>query len=851
MAQLANLLRYFGLRHLRRHLGRTLLGFTAIALGVALFVSADVANTSVVAALEQSSVERAGRAEWRVMRARSIGVEIGLLQTIRALPGAIAAPVIETSGNMVEPVTAPLLLIGVDFASDAMLRLYQASDGQRTIDPAAALATMLAQNPILLARKLAERNGLRPGATVTIDTRAGRQQFTVTGLIDAPQAASVANDGLALIGIEPAQRLFRRPGWVDRIDVGGTSLDALRAACPGCEILSAHEPDPLVVDAMAQLRSLVVISLIAVLVGIFIVYNTVTVAVVERLKEIGTLRAIGARRGEILRALLAEWAVVGALGSLAGIAGGWALAKVMLAFAAGMLNALTRTVEVRQIVLAPSTAALAFGLGTAATLAAAWLPVARAMQHPPVAILRAHSLRKSHSFLPAFWCGLLSLTLAILLIWVLRRWLTIALAATALFFLGLALLLPQLTIWVARWLRPGLARLCRVEGFLAADNTTKFPQRTALTVTALGGSLAMLVASATLIEAFRTQSQRWLDYTLPFDVAVTATNFKQALYGGTVFPEEIQDEVRAQPCVGDCYGVRAAFCDVDQRNVMCVAVEMAGFARAQARRPPATGRERFEDPVILQRLIQGEGLCISDNFAQHYGTGVGDHVTLATRDGPRRLPVLAIIEDYSWPRGVVFLDLAHYRRLLGDTTLNYVDVVLAPGWDVERARAQLVAALSGARSAYVFAKQDILEVAEAKLDEMMMLANVQVLLALVIGFLGIVNTLLISVLQRTREVGLLRAIGMTRSQVGRTVVLESLLMAAVGGGLGIAIGLLGGWYPLRLFTLQMTGYWTPAVVPWLHVGLAAFLALCIGAAAAWVPARAAARLDVLGAIGYE
>src|SRR6185295_15971004 len=107
----------------------------------------------------------------------------------------------------------------------------------------------------------------------------------------------------------------------------------------------------------------------------------------------------------------AEWAVVGALGSVAGIASGWALAKALIAFAAGMLNALTRTVEVRHVVLAPSTAVAGFAIGIAATLAAAWWPVSRAMQHPPVAILRAHSLRRSHSYVPAFWAGLLCLSL--------------------------------------------------------------------------------------------------------------------------------------------------------------------------------------------------------------------------------------------------------------------------------------------------------------------------------------------------------------------------------------------------------------------------------------------------------
>jgi putative ABC transport system permease protein len=344
---------------------------------------------------------------------------------------------------------------------------------------------------------------------------------------------------------------------------------------------------------------------------------------------------------------------------------------------------------------------------------------------------------------------------------------------------------------------------------------------------------------------------RWLEYALPFDLAISSTDFSREVYGGSVFPAAIQAEVARQPCVADCYGVRAGFCDVDGRNVMVIGVEMAGFARAQALRPERPERQRFEEPDILQGLLAGNALCVSENFAHLYGCRAGDTVSIATRNGPKTMRVLASVEDYSWPRGCVVVDLATYRKLFDDTTLSYVDVVLRPGCSRDEARAQLTQALGGAYSVYMFARSDIQQVAGDALDKIMTLSNVQVLIALVIGLLGIVNSLWISVLHRTREVGLLRAIGMTRTQIARTVVLEALLMAAVGGGVGIALGLAGGWYPLRLFTLQMTGFWTPMVVPWVWVAAAAGLSLAIGAAAAWAPARSASRLDVLEAIGYE
>jgi putative ABC transport system permease protein len=849
---LGNLLRYLSIRHLMFHRLRTLLGFFAVALGVALYVSAEVANTSVVTALEDSGRELAGRAEWQVMRGHALGIETAMLAKVRAIEGAVAAPVIQTSAAMVAPAKASLLLLGVDFASDAMLRLWRGTDAAAApIDAAAVFATLTTPNAILLARPLAERLGVERGTAVTLDTRAGRQQFVVTGLLELEGPVRAVGGDLGVIGIGPAARLFRREGIVDRIDVAGASLEALHAACPGCVVEPARRLEPLVEDSLARLRSLVAISLIAVLVGIFIVYNTVAVAVVERFKEIGTLRAIGATRGEIQRTLLVEWAIVGALGSVAGVAGGWLLAKLLVDFTAESFNVLAQVVHVRAIVIEPMTVLIGLTLGLSATLAAAWFPVHRALLHPPVAILRAHDFRRRESHRSVFVLGVLCLVLGACLIWALRQWMTAGLVSTGLFFLGLALALPQLTIWIARWCRPLLARLCSVEGFLAADNIAKFPQRTALTVTALGGALAMMVASATFIESFRTASMRWLEYTLPFDLAVSSADLSRAIYGGNPFPAAIAAEVARQPCVADCYAVRASFCDANGHNVMVVAVEMAGFARAQALRPEHGSRRRFEENGILQGLLAGEGLCISDNFAHLYECRPGDTVSLATRDGQKPLRVLATVEDYSWPRGCIVVDLHTYRKLFDDTTLSYVDVVLRPGVLRDEARAQLAQALGGAYSVYMFARSDIQQIAGDALDRLMALSNVQVLIALVIGLLGIVNTLLISVLHRTREVGLLRAIGMTRAQIARTVVLEALLMATVGGGVGIALGLLGGWYPLRLFTLQMTGFWTPMVVPWSYVAAAGGLSLAIGAAAAWAPARSASRLDVLDAIGYE
>jgi putative ABC transport system permease protein len=180
-----------------------------------------------------------------------------------------------------------------------------------------------------------------------------------------------------------------------------------------------------------------------------------------------------------------------------------------------------------------------------------------------------------------------------------------------------------------------------------------------------------------------------------------------------------------------------------------------------------------------------------------------------------------------------------------------VDVRIQPGSDREEMRARLAAALSGRFALFVYDKEQIRRVSDDVLVQTVAVADIQVIIAIVIGFLGIVNSQLISVLQRTREIGLLRAVGMTRRQVARTVVIEGVLVALVGGVIGVIGGLVGGWLPLRLFTFAITGYLYPPVVPWRHVLLCLAVAIFVGFLASILPARRAARLHIFDAISYE
>jgi putative ABC transport system permease protein len=438
-----------------------------------------------------------------------------------------------------------------------------------------------------------------------------------------------------------------------------------------------------------------------------------------------------------------------------------------------------------------------------------------------------------------------------MLVGLIPRYPYVGLAATAAVFWGVSMTLPELMSEFAQGVRAVSRTVSRAVGFLAADNIVKFPQRTALTVVTLGGALGMMVATATLIAGLRVATSRWIVQAFPFDFAVTSSSLASSLYSQHTVPRNLVDEVRGVAGVAAACGIRTVFSEHNGQDVMVMGIETLPFVGLHRARGVSGWARPFGDPENVRKLRAGEGVFVSENFAYLFGLKAGDRVTLKTPSGPRPATVLGTLEDYSWPHGVVIIDLDVLARLWKDDDLTYIGLRTRPGVSDREVRARLLVELKRHPSAFLYRMEDIRRLGREILDQTVALANIQVLISVVIGGLGIVNTLLISVLQRSREIGLLRAVGMTRGQVAATVVSEGVLVALVGGFVGVAEGLVGGWIPVRLFELSITGYLTPVVVPWSQALAALVAAVAVGCAASLIPARRAARLDILEAIGYE
>jgi len=853
------LLVFFSWRHNRRHLVRLLLGLFSIMLGVALFVSMQVSRISTVNAFEAAARKAAGRAEYSITFRRRIGVDERALRLAESVPGVVATPSLKVSTTFPELPEGAVLILGIDFTREPAFRDFTGTGGGRF----AFVRFLTEPDAVILTTRFADRNEIRLGDRFRFNTPGGEHWVHVVGLVADRGPASVFGGNLAVMRVDTVQRLFDKAGFFDRIDVaaagggrlGEPVLARLRATLGDAYRVERLRARSGMLDlVLSRLRSLVAVSVIALLVGLFIIYLSVSIGVVERSREIGTLRALGASRGQVQALLLAEAGLLGALGSVLGVGFGYLLSRVLIELTVSSVNILSYVVDVERVVLPPGVAVSGLVAGTVTALAAAWFPARRATRISPLEALRPaiRGFRMAPDYRLGFWVGSVVVVVGFAGVVYVYQELPpdLGLGLTAAVFLGLALALPQVTIWIARLLRPGLRSVLRIEGDLAADNVLQYPQRTALTVTALGGALAMMVATASTITAFHDSLTDWMKRTFPWDLSVWPASTSFSTYSDDPLPRDLVGELARMPGVKQTYGLRVRLQSFGDTEVLLMGLDIRAFLEARARRGVVED-EVIHAPAELAAFDRGEIVGVSKNLAVLKGLDVGDAIELETRSGPKPFRIGFTMEEYSYPAGSIIMNLDVYARWWKDRSLSYIDVVLADGQDVNEAVARIGQKVSEDLGAMVLTVADVVAFGQEALRQSFRLTYVQVIISMVIGFFGIVNTLLISVLHRTREIGLLRSVGMTRRQVARTVVVEALFIAAVGGIFGVIWGLTAAAFPVASHIMRVSGYVIPFVIPWATVVGALITGLVIGFVASLVPAYRAARLNVLEAVGYE
>ncbi len=694
---------------------------------------------------------------------------------------------------------------------------------------------------------------LELGDTLTIVGRIPAQRFELVGITRLGNA-SFGGASIAQVTLAEAQRITDKKGELDQISVaaedGVTPIelrDRIRAEMPASVRVetgeeSAERSSNEIRDSLGFLNTmLLVFAFIAIFVGAFVIFNTFSITVAQRITEFGMLRTLGASRGQILRSVFSESLAIGLLGSVIGIAGGFFIALGLKA----LFGAVGANLPTTDLVLKPRTVVVSLLVGVGVTMISSLVPALRATRIPPIAALHAETLppTRRRRILNAVLSGLLGVVgLAMLLAGLLGSADGDAAAGlmgagAVLFVIAVSLFSPALVRPLAALAGWPLEKARHLTGRLARENAQRNPGRTAITAAALMIGLA-LVAFVTIFAAgLKSSIASAVDDTFRGDLVIQNSN------GFSPIPPAAADAARQEPGVELVATMRA------------VEAKLVGSGA----KPKVNGLSRDAGPVfeleweqggpkLLRDLSDAQAL-VKQSFADSHDLEVGDSFRLLSQSGAK--PGFEVVGTYDTKVGLIGGVIVTQDVLARDfeQTQDTIDFVkVEEGADAEQVQDRLEALMEKSfPTAEVVNQQELKEKQEEGVNQLLVLIYVLLALAVLISLFGIANTLALSIHERTRELGMLRAIGMSRRQVRTMIRYEAVITALIGAILGMILGVI--FAVLIAQPLKDEGFELSFPVGQL-IGLLIFAAI-LGVVAAIPPARRASRLDVLESLQYE
>ncbi len=839
----------------------------SIVLGVALVTGAFVMGDTLLKAADSLESEAyagidgivTGRSlveteEWT----QTPPISAGVLARVRAVPAvgdAVGgmldqAKLIDADGQVIG--SSPNFAIGINADEPGAerlnpLRLERGRWGARNREVVIDVGT-------------AKREHLRIGDRVGVLGRGPVEQFRIVGLSKIGDVESLGTATTAAFDLATAQRLLEKPGQLDTVAftaAPGTSPADARAAVAKAlpapfQIRTAEKADPFTFGDLKSFVKIIRIFLlafggIALFVGAFIIFNTLSITVAQRAREFALLRTIGASRRQVLGSVVAEALVIGLIATAIGIAAGVGIAKGLSA----LMAALDLDLPQAGMVFAPRTVLVSLAVGVVVTLVASLVPAVRATRVPPVAILREGSTLPRSRIAPiAPYAASVGIVLgaALLAYGMFAESIAAPLRIVALvvgvlgLFLGVALLSPRLVrplAWAVGW--PS-ARFAGATGRLARENATRNPGRTAITASALMIGLALVTFAAVLGKGLRESWGSTVDKQVAADYVVSGGS-----EGETFTPAAIRSLAHTRG-VAAMSPVRSGEATVASLHAK------AGISGIDG---ATIGRfYRFDWTQGSSSTLAGlgrDGAVVLDNWANDHHVGVGDRFTLETRDGSK-LPT--VVRGIYKPKGVdsllgdVLVSTAAF-----DATFARPEIAMAFVDATDDAdRATLERSLKGFPGVSLQTQDEFVSDQLSWINKMLALIYALLALSVIVSFFGIVNTLILSTVERTRELGMLRAVGMTRRQMRRMVRHESVITALIGSALGLVLGIgLAALVTRRLseFSTSEGGEGMSLSIPVVTLAVFALIAILAGIVAAIAPARRAARLRILEALQYE
>lgn len=864
MLSALRLFRLLSIRSLRVHFLRTVLSTFGIVLGVASILSIGVTNLAALDSVSRLFQNTSGKANLSVISSENNGKGLpeSLLRRVAGFPGVEqAAPTIE--GQVVLADQSPatgiglsffgagvqggLALLGVDPAVDQFVRSYRMVSG--------TFLTGMADEIILVTNYASEKK-IKIGDRLDLLTPTGVRRLRVAGLMAKEGPGQMNNGAVGVLSLETAQKILDRSGYVDRIEiVAGGKTDRLETIENLKNNLSSRLGTSYSViypasqgKRMTQMLSSYQIGLnfmsgMALFIGIFLIYNTFSMRVVERSREFGMFRTIGMTRAQIIALVLVEAGILGLIGSALGVIMGLimsiGLAQLMTVF-------IGQTLSISNIPI--DTLVTSISVGILATVIAAVIPAWQAGRISPMEALRARGNAKEGWLIRrGWWVGLplFAISTILLILDPFSYAVQYQLGSMAVFglFLGGALMIPSTIGFWDRFARPVFRRIYGSSGWIGASNIQRARLRTTLTVAALMMGVAMTVIVRGMTASFKFDLLDWIGAYIGGD-----------LYIGSSVPLTNNFWKRIEVIPGVAAATPIRYFESQWRSPSAGDQPLT-FMAVDALQYGRVTRFVFSDPGIdkdnaVSLLAQGDSVFVSSVLAERYSLKTGDSMKLRTVSGWQDFRIAGVVVDF-YNQGLTVTgswdDMKRYFKIDNATTIL---VRVDPGTTVSKVQNSINELYGKRNQLTLIPNNSIKEQIDTLLAQAFSMFDMLAVIAIAVASLGIINTLTMNVMERTKEIGMLRSIGMTREQVALMILAEAGLIGIVGGLLGLLFGGLLSKIFLEAM-MAMSGYRLSFILPPEDVLVSLILALVISQLAALIPSMRAARIRIMEAIQYE
>jgi putative ABC transport system permease protein len=850
---LPHLLKNITIRHLRHHKGRTILTTIGIALGVAVFISVQIAIHTAIESFNASVDHVSGKANLQVTSfGRGFSEEVYL--KVKKVPGVKAAtPVIQYVSKMDEPIGEPLYLLGIDVFSDRPFREYQFYE---TDDE--DLLFLKTPHAIALTEKIANRHGLKKGERINLIVGSKKVFFTITHLLKMEGPAKSLEGNFGLIDIASAQEALEKVGLIDRIDLmvdkslpqEAIERELKKVIPPGVEVRRSDTRSGQIEKMVSAFHlNLTALSFISLIVGMFLIYNAISISVIQRRREIGILRSIGLTRPRVLSLFIGEAALIGCLGSLFGIGIGIGLAKVMLYMVSRTITVLYILVKAEHLLISPSILMMGFGMGVFASVLSSFGPAKEASKIMPKEALALGTLetkikiRLGHFSLIGM--GLLILSLIFALQKPICHRPIFGFLAALLIVIGVSFLVPSVTNLLNRLLAPLLQFLFGSEGKLASRYIHDSMARTVITIAALMTALSMLISISIMILSFRKTVDLWVEQSINGDVFIFPGSYSITGYSA-LLPLEVSRELPSLPGVKAVDSFRALEVEYQGQPALIASVDGEVFLSMKTIR-----FTRGNTQSILRQFAAGQAILVTESFSLRHHVNAGDHIKLNTPQGEKEFSISGVFYDYSSDWGMVLLEKKLFQSLWNDETLHSAGIYLEEGFSQEAFKKTIRERYSKPYRLFVVSHRELRNEVLKVFDQTFAITYALEFIAIIVAILGIINSLNSLIIERQRDIGIVRAVGALRRQVEKTTLIEAGMIGFFSHIFGLLCGFLLSILLIYVINKQSFGWTIQFSIPLRSLIESWLIVMFTSIGAGFIPARRAAKMNMVESLRME